>query len=67
MMNYRYIIILALLISVAGLTIVGMYFGGNAKSITIDDITNFAIYQIKNTTDSAYNKITGGFKKKVNI
>ena len=59
MMNYRYVIILALLVSVVGLFITGVYFGGNAKSITIDDTTNFVIYQTKSTVDSIYYKITG--------
>ncbi|WP_292459501.1 iron ABC transporter permease [Methanothermococcus sp.] len=58
-MNYRYVIILALIVSVVGLTITGIYFGGNAKSITLEDTTNFVIYQTKITVDSIYYKITG--------
>ncbi len=58
-MTYRYFIILILLVSMVGLSIGGMYFGGNAKSITIDDTTNFVIYGIKNTVDSLYYNIMG--------
>jgi len=59
MMNYRYIIILVLIGLVIGLTIAGIYFGGNAKSITLEDTTNFVIHQTKITVDSIYYKITG--------
>ncbi|ABR54040.1 transport system permease protein [Methanococcus vannielii SB] len=42
-MKKRFVIILALVIINIGLIITGIYFGGNAKSISINDVTEYLI------------------------
>ncbi|HIP16370.1 MAG TPA: iron ABC transporter permease [Methanothermococcus okinawensis] len=56
---YRPFIVFILLISVVILVILGMYYGGNARSITLEDTTDFILYQMKVTLNSIYHKITG--------
>ena len=43
--NYRYLVILSLIFLSAILPIVGIYFGGSAKSISYEDVSNFVIHQ----------------------
>lgn len=57
---YRYLVTGTLFISLVILVILGMYYGGNARSITLEDTTNFIVYQGKVIVNNIYHRITGG-------
>ena len=59
MRYYRYFIVLSLLISVVILVILCMYYGGNARSITLEDTTDFILYETKIIINNIHHKITG--------
>ena len=59
MRYYRYFVITTLLILVVVLVVLSMYYGGNAKSITLKDTTDFILYESKVIINSVYRQITG--------